>query len=388
MALRGDLNNFYNYYLNKAAQGTDVMKGSVPQGPGITNSILVIDMQNDFVLPHPVGHFSVTDGINTTKSMGDFIRTNASKCTKVVFSRDSHDPNHCSFGGRKGPFPPHCEINSSGAEMHESMLEFASLENGAVIFKGMSPDVDSFGAYAYPDDPYSTGRQIGPECCASSKGEGGVLGSCADATGGFYLKTADGTQNLTLAEAFAPAPFKAETYAEIKDQIGSKFEVKDLLRGDETQHNVFVVGLAGDYCVRDTAINLAKKGADGVKLNVFVIQPLTRYAIIPMAIGLDAAGAEAMAKKVQVTRPGKDLTEYAFKFDPARGKFIPYTAEEASKVTGADVLSSVFHFLTDPRAIVANYAETRVKILPSIPTLSVAGGRRRTLRRRRSTRRH
>jgi hypothetical protein len=41
----------------------------VPNGKDITNSIMVIDMQNDFTLPHPRGAFSVTDGVKIIRPL-------------------------------------------------------------------------------------------------------------------------------------------------------------------------------------------------------------------------------------------------------------------------------------------------------------------------------
>lgn len=363
----GDMNRFYNYYLEKALDSTPSVKANaqlIPSGPGVTNSILVIDMQNDFTKPHPDGAFSVAGGDTMVAPLVEWINTNAANCTKVVFSRDSHDGNHCSFAGaRNGPFPPHCIIDTPGAEMYAAMMPFAKLPNAAVIFKGMSPDVDSFGALQYPDDEYSVGRQIGAECCSASKGSKS-LGACADATGGFKFP-------LTTEEAFGPRPFAAVPNWNSEK---TKFNVADIFQGGETEHNVFVVGLAGDYCVRDTAINIGKLGeVNGVKVNVFVVQPLTRYAFVPLPVGYPVTVATLAAGK-NANGKRKPLPQYAFKLGASGFEII--SAADAAKLTNSNIsfTSPYFHFLTDPRDIIDNYSSAGVKVLMDMPTLKAESG--------------
>ena len=370
MEQTGDLNRFYNYYLEKASEGMpSAVASDVPIGPGITNSIMVIDMQNDFVLPHPEGKFSVAGGIHLTDPLASWIQENAGKCTKVVFSRDSHDPDHCSFLSRSGPFPPHCQINSTGSEMHPSMMKFSTLGNAAVIFKGMDANVDSFGAFRYPDDAYSVLRQTGDHCCTVSKALGS-LGECADATGGFYL------DNITTEMAFGPRPFLPGWVMHKRP-----FQLTDLLKGNEIQHNIFIVGLAGDYCVRDTAINIAKIGqVNGVKLNVFVIQPFIRYAFVPMFVGQPSISTSNLAEE-KTNGVRKSLTKYAFRLGESGFEIV--SASEAKSIKNAE-LPNYFHFLTDPREIVQNYNAAGVKILLNIPNLNrqIVGKKTRSKSRR------
>lgn len=361
----GDLNDFYNYYLEKADHFREVKCEieSIPKGDNVTNSIMVIDMQNDFV--NSDGAFSVTDGKNMVGELADWINKNASKCTKVIFTRDSHPNDHCSFfkhGDPKenvdigGPFPPHCIINSSGADMHPSMDHFSKLKNAEVIFKGMTSNADSFGAFEYPNDEYSLSRQIGKNCCKTHE-------SCSNATGGFYIK------NLSTEKAFGKSPLPDDWKERTK-----KFEIKDLLSGNEKEHNVFIVGLAGDYCVRDTAINIAKKGnINGTKINVFVIEPLVRYAFLPVFVGLVVPEFRPMKEEDLKESGRKDLSKYAFTTtESKKHKFKILSAEEAKSVTQADIdnmSSGYFHFLTDPRHIVKNYKDSGVKLLMEMPGL-------------------
>ena len=79
-----DLLGFYNHYLEKAIKGTDVQATSVPSGSGVSNSLIIIDMQNDFTLPN--GAFSVADGMLLMDPLVAFMDANMDKFSKIVFS--------------------------------------------------------------------------------------------------------------------------------------------------------------------------------------------------------------------------------------------------------------------------------------------------------------
>jgi hypothetical protein len=57
-----------------------------------------------------------------------------------------------------------------------------------------------------------------------------------------------------------PEDCPTATSAAIASQLGERFKIEDLLEEGQTSgsHNVFVVGLAGDWCVKDTAMNIMK----------------------------------------------------------------------------------------------------------------------------------
>ena len=118
-----DANDLYTHFL--VENGPSVLV-SAPE-PADSQSLFVIDMQNDFTLPAPAGRFSVYHGIKMAEKLSSFIEKNHSKFTKIIFSRDTHPFDHCSFAGSGGPFPAHCVINSKGAAMHESMLKFSNI---------------------------------------------------------------------------------------------------------------------------------------------------------------------------------------------------------------------------------------------------------------------
>ena len=400
-----DLQAFYDRYMRKAeaervragggggggaggnagAVSPLLLEGAVAFPPGSSNSLIVVDMQPGFTNGFPAtkrfggpGAFSVADGENVVAPMMDFIIKNMASFKKIVLTRDSHDEKHCSFG----TFPPHCIINTEGAAL---IPELEALKEGPdagkidVIFKGMNPRVDSFGGVPYHDDEYFATRQVG-DCCKVIKGDA-VGQTCQDATGGYHLKD--------LTRRFEQKPFAPEganTYAEIREQLGDKFSISGLLLGQTSGvHNVFVCGLAGDFCVKDTALNIAKHGSvNGVKLNVYVVQPLTRYPLLPILLEKDSTPYLQLAAKPKDTV--KDFNKYIFKYVDGGRKILSVADIQAINASiaagGSDPLRTdptYGHFLTNPSGLLADYAGTEnLKVLMNIPTFAgAAGGYRR-----------
>ena len=143
--------------------------------------------------------------------------------------------------------------------------EWATKDNVRVIFKGIHSNAGSFSAM-----PFSEARQdhSGPNCNACSGGA-----NCSEVTGGWYLSNANGydknswnyngnitygKESVTAEDGLIPVKYKPEF------PDGSVIEV---------------CGLAGDYCVRDTAIALGKTYPN---CQVVVLNYLVRYPFLPI----------------------------------------------------------------------------------------------------------
>lgn len=81
--------------------------------------LVVVDVQVDFCeggyLPVP----------NTTSLIGDLnkvIKKFEEDNMPIIFSRDWHPENHCSFQLHGGKWPIHCVKNTPGAEFHPDLL--------------------------------------------------------------------------------------------------------------------------------------------------------------------------------------------------------------------------------------------------------------------------
>ena len=125
-------------------------------------ALLVVDVQNDFcpggTLPVPEGD-AVVPVINRLRA--DF--------PLVVFTRDWHPPDHCSFAATHGRevgevividgieqilWPVHCVQNTPGADFHPDLVRTPA---DPVINKGVDPRVDSYSAFFDNQRRRSTG---------------------------------------------------------------------------------------------------------------------------------------------------------------------------------------------------------------------------------------
>ena len=52
----------------------------------------------------------------------------------ILFIRDHHPANHCSFAEQGGPWPPHCVQGTHGADVHEALLPY--VKEDMTFFKG------------------------------------------------------------------------------------------------------------------------------------------------------------------------------------------------------------------------------------------------------------
>jgi nicotinamidase-related amidase len=377
---RGGLNQFsetrtsdtkalFNHYLQKKVLADDKYKKVITQNDyksivfGEKDLLMVIDMQNDFVdrvvpgltgPPIPdgnIGAFAVNNGGSIIEPIKELYNKVLMNRGKVVFSRDVHPCDHCSFAKKpedceseiepEGLFPPHCISKSVGSGFVNEIYEDLSnktisptIEAGdiSVIFKGCDQATDSFGALPYVASDYATERQ-NPGCKSANMAN----------TGGFYAKTTgtDGKEVL-----------KNEFDAANEINKGDAFTVPGGI------DNIYVVGLAGDYCVCDTAINLKKKYP---AKEVIIIHDLTRNAFIPFG---DSAGffLDNVKEGVDGTYSEKPLITYAFDFDGSGSRSL--TKDERTDLT-PNTLSAKFHFLQDPTEIFDRYAVAGVKVMVS-----------------------
>jgi hypothetical protein len=215
-----------------------------------------------------------------------------------------------------------------------------TIEQGyvSVIFKGCFQDTDSFGAIKYPEDKYGKERQL---ICKPSD---------LTNTGGFYVNPEHYTNKQVLEYIY-----DAETEIN-KSKI--PFSVPTELT------RIFVVGLAGDYCVCDTAINLKKTYPEK---EIIIIHELTRNAFIPFV-----SPNEEQLKRVQTTNPDKKLTDYAFVFNNGTSKSLTNQERDALTVgplpARLETLAKQFHFLTDTNDLFDRYLNAGVKVMVSPET--------------------
>jgi len=63
----------------------------------------------------------------------------------IMFVRDFHPADHCSFTPQGGPWPPHCVQDTHGAEIHTDLAPYASEE--FTFFKGYDKDKEQYSGF-------------------------------------------------------------------------------------------------------------------------------------------------------------------------------------------------------------------------------------------------
>ena len=63
----------------------------------------------------------------------------------ILFVRDHHPANHCSFQAQGGPWPPHCVQGTHGADIHEDLAPYANEDLS--FFKGENQALEQYSGY-------------------------------------------------------------------------------------------------------------------------------------------------------------------------------------------------------------------------------------------------
>ena len=376
-AFKNDKHRVWTEYFTdhlSAADKAAIVVSSVPSGK---RHLYVIDMQKDFVDKRygseAMGKFAVGDGQAVIQPILEHVNRSLqdNNCKNIIFSRDYHPADHCSFfngpGNRGGNFPSHCVQGTEGAEMVKEFKLSSRLNVPKVklIFKGIHADTDSFSAAEFDG---ARQKSSGGQCKCPSNSNGG----CSSVTGGYTIKgNAD--------------PFLYNGPVNMNNS--NKFELPNVEEGDVIE----VCGLAGDYCVRDTAIALKQKY--GSKVTVVVLNNMVRYPFLPLVVpilqhrdneNLNKFNTESRGKtqdnhlahldRFRIEQKDKGLNYYLFDKDGLVDKdSIP--DEQTLKKN----LGNYFHFISDPRDIVKDYKKVGVKIMIS----GQAGGYTRKAKRSR-----
>jgi nicotinamidase-related amidase len=394
-------NDFANYYLKKYAE--DVFKEQSPIKPVgeiKKGSILwVIDMQNDFIDlqvdglkgPSSTGAFSVSEGKTVIDGLVEFMNANKDKFNKIIFTRDWHPEDHCSFSKEQiGTFPPHCIWNSIGAAFNETIKTQISINkkdnkfidftcNGVpvdILFKGYHKETDSFSGVSWTDDKYPFKNRQLTTCCQTL--------DCKNNTGGRKLKPEYIASSLEteLGEY-------EETWVEDSYELPKPIE----------DGQIYVVGLAGEFCVKDTAIMLKNSFPEKT---VNVVQDLTRYVFLPVFVTFqryplangdnsepcDFGKLLMRGEWINDTIPDKNflselvfentnrkpLSTYLFSYNPSnptdtkrleQTELEKYKNEPLSNENGdpTDAGNNLWHFCSDHRILLKDYYQFGVNLL-------------------------
>lgn len=82
------------------------------------DALIVVDVQRDFC---PGGALPVPEGDRAVPILNEYIKMFSEAGAQVYATRDWHPPNHTSFKGYGGTWPPHCLRRSKGAAFHPKL---------------------------------------------------------------------------------------------------------------------------------------------------------------------------------------------------------------------------------------------------------------------------
>jgi nicotinamidase/pyrazinamidase len=111
-------------------------------------ALVIVDVQNDFL---PGGSLAVPDGDKILPKIRQLI--DLKQQDVVVWTKDWHPEDHCSFTDNGGQWPTHCVQSSKGAEIHK---DIQPEDQNWVILKGYNKGADSYSAIK-DNDGQSTG---------------------------------------------------------------------------------------------------------------------------------------------------------------------------------------------------------------------------------------
>ncbi len=109
------------------------------KGQGV--ALIVVDVQRDFC---PGGALPVARGDEVVKPLNNMIRLFDDEDCPVIFTRDWHPRNHCSFKEFGGIWPPHCVQHTRGAEFHPALRV---PKEAMIINKATNPKIDAYSGF-------------------------------------------------------------------------------------------------------------------------------------------------------------------------------------------------------------------------------------------------
>jgi len=108
-------------------------------------ALVVVDVQRDFC---PGGALAVAGGDSIIPALNKAISAFRESGLPVVFTRDWHPRNHCSFKEQGGVWPKHCVARTPGASFHPRL----KVPRGSIVVsKGTRPNLEAYSGFQGTD---------------------------------------------------------------------------------------------------------------------------------------------------------------------------------------------------------------------------------------------
>jgi nicotinamidase/pyrazinamidase len=109
------------------------------------DALIVVDVQNDFLAG---GSLEVPQGNEIIPVFNQYIEAFRTNDLPIFATRDWHPSNHCSFEAQGGLWPPHCVVDSPGAQFAPDLLLPGS---AIVISSATEPDKEAYSGFQGTD---------------------------------------------------------------------------------------------------------------------------------------------------------------------------------------------------------------------------------------------
>lgn len=115
------------------------------------SALVVVDMLYDFIdgslacagADEAIRH--TLEYIETATSGTDPDDSGIRSIFPIIFVRDHHPANHCSFAAQGGPWPPHCVQGTHGADVHEDLSPYVSED--LTFYKGEDVNREQYSGF-------------------------------------------------------------------------------------------------------------------------------------------------------------------------------------------------------------------------------------------------
>ena len=280
--------------------------------PKPNDVLFVIDMQYDFLPymnsenytnPSMVnkgggGSFQVSEGEGVVNGIAELIKEWKGK---IIATKDFHPKEHCSFTSTTGIYPPHCIAGTKGANIVKQISDALESKNNknknkvAIGYKGYDKTVNSYSGVKYvkknsgnfqnnnskPSINYVSSRQpVGNDfknaegkCTCSYDNQNNTIVK----TGAIIVEF-EHNKKIELSSVLNFGNNNNRNSRLIAESIKNTSRTVESFYNTNSPKNFYVCGLAGDYCVIDTAINLKNANPNS---NVYIYADLTRYVLLP-----------------------------------------------------------------------------------------------------------
>jgi len=89
-------------------------------------ALIVVDVQRDFC---PGGALPVPAGNEVIGPINELVQAADAGGQPVLYTRDWHPPDHCSFRSQGGQWPEHCVRETPGAQFHPDEEAYSGFQN-------------------------------------------------------------------------------------------------------------------------------------------------------------------------------------------------------------------------------------------------------------------